>query len=177
MTQEQIPPNRAIELIDPELIRRLEAYVRSQRAGPRRIGLHTSDLVSGTVHRLIVQPGKHGNTLEYQDLRRLAYTVARGVVIDAKRRLARILGRTPSIDFADPPAAASPLRTTEDKKTNEALTNALRCLSREDHRLIVMRVRGATWDQVGASCDISAETARKRWQRVIARLRCQLPTP
>jgi RNA polymerase sigma factor (sigma-70 family) len=176
MTQEQIPPNRAIELIDPELIRRLEAYVRSQRAGPRRIGLHTSDLVSGTVHRLIVQAGKHGNTLEYQDLRRLAYTVARGVVIDAIRAIARATHRNRSLDMDRQPRPAPVRQAPPDPYVQDALVRAMQTLPPDDHQLVFMRLRETNWEQIAASLGITAEAARKRWQRLLDELKPKLPT-
>lgn len=175
MPQQQIPTKPAPENIDPELIRRLEAYVRSERRGPRIAGLHTSDLVSATVLKLLVRARTSGNTLEYQDFGKLAFKIAHDVVVDAIRTIARATRRTKSLELQPNPEVAASEQVTVDPHVKDALFRALQTLDQADYQLVIMRLRGASWEQVAASVGITSDVARKRWQRLLEELRHWLP--
>ena len=176
MAQEQPVTKPTHENIDPELIRRLEAYVRSVRNGPRVAGLHTSDMVSATVLKLLVRGNASGKTLEYQAFGKLAFKIAHDVVIDAIRAIARATHRNRSLDMDRQPRPAPVRQAPPDPYVQDALVRALQTLPPDDHQLVFMRLRETNWEQIAASLGITAEAARKRWQRLLDELKPKLPT-
>lgn len=175
MPQLQTPTKPIPENLDAELLRRLEAYVRSERNGPRVAGLHTSDLVSSTVLKLLVRTKSQGKTLEYEDFRKLAYRIAHGVVVDAVRAISRAARRARSLELVPPTEAATVPTNLAGRLEEGALQAAVRELEHDDHRLVVMRLWGTNWEQIASSLGITDEAARKRWQRLLAELRLKLP--
>ena len=167
MPQKQTPTTPTPENIDPELIRQLEAYVRSERRGPRIAGLHTSEMVSATVLKLLVKGDTSGKSLEYQDFRKLAYKVAHDVVVDAIRAISRGKRRTKPLHLVPELEAAPSEQPPLEPQVRDALIRAVQSLKPPDYCLLIMCLRGAGWEQVAASLEITEEAARKRWQRLL----------
>jgi RNA polymerase sigma factor (sigma-70 family) len=131
-------------------------------------------LVSATVLKLLVRRDTSGKTLEYQDFRKLAYKIAHDVVVDGLRAISRATWRAKPLDLEPQPEAAPAKQAADDQQQQDAMIRAVQALDHADHQLVIMRLHGATWEQVAASLRITDEAARKRWQRLLEKFRRQL---
>lgn len=170
MSQEKKSLNPTHDLADPELLRDLAAFVRARRSGPRTLGLHTSDMVSSSVYRLLVISERKGRVLAREDIRRLAFRIARGVVVDAFRALARRVRWQGWYDSDDELPPQRELLETRDPQLEARLAEAMVGMNGDDHRLINMRLRGASWRQIASTCGLTDKAARKRWERLRRKL-------
>lgn len=175
MPQEQPPTKPVPENIDPALLRRFEAYVRSERRGPRISGLHTSDLVSATVLKLLVWADTSRKTLEYQDLRKLLHKIAHDVVVDAIRAISRVARRSRPLDLELQPEATPADQIGIEPEQRDAILRAVQTRDQADYQLVFMRLNGTSWERIASSLGITDDAARKRWQRLLAELRLKLP--
>lgn len=155
-----------------ELLRRWQpALVKIARALNRRharLGFDTHDLVSTTFRRLLrIGTGAIANP----DGRKLLATILRDAyadkVRDAKGRQRR---EAEAARLASP--AREPTPPGGDAGFNEVLpTGMQRDIDPDDWALIMLWKQGHSWAQIGQTLQLTPETARARWHRLMRRLR------
>lgn len=98
----------AVGFLDEEFLRALAAVVRAERRCPRRFGLHTSDMVSATVYRLLAVTEPLRPPISREGYLQLARRIARGVVVDCFRAIDRTVRQTRPLDRTTALAAPTP---------------------------------------------------------------------
>ena len=169
--------------IPEDLVEALYPSIRACRKGRRTCELHTSDIASTTMHDLVVLSTRHPHPLKTEDLRRLAFRIARDVTFDfirkARRRLLvgrQMLEDAKTVDGS--PCAlvsglsASPVPMDDDIRCR--IVDTMSTLDPRDQELVRMWHDGANWEQIAASTSCTAATARKRWQRIRLKLQREL---
>lgn len=138
------------------------------------------------MHDLLRTLPRYGDRIVEEDLRRMAFRIARGVVVDAirsARQRLRIGQPGPGLgmdgalnDRGDrgSPTLRSGDHLESDRLTHERIAAALATLDRDDHMLITLRSGGASWPQVSQAMGVTTIAVRKKWERLRQRLSSEL---
>lgn len=141
----------------------LEAIARTLHRRHTRLGFDTHDLVATTIRRILqVGGGTVGEAAGREALGRIlrsAYIDKVREEMSRRRRQAEALRAAPQRHDAPTIPAEVPAGMTAD-----------------DWELVLLWKQGLSWSQIGAHLGIPHATARKRWHRLMRRLRVRRPT-
>lgn len=136
----------------------LESIARTLHRRHARLGFDTHDLVATAIRRLLhLGGGQVGDTTGREALGRIlrsAYVDKVREEVSRRRRQAEALRAAPSQQNAPTPPAEVPAG-----------------LSADDWELVLLWKQGLSWAQIGEHLGIPPNTARKRWHRLMYRLR------
>lgn len=144
----------------------LESIARSFNRRHSRLDFDTHDLVSTTIRRMLrIDPDaigdSSGSTLLSRILRDAYVDKVRGEV-GRRRRQAEAVRRAPSADDRAPAHELEPSEVPRE-------------LAPEEWELVLLWKQGLSWSQISEHLGVPSETARRRWHRLMRRLREQRP--
>lgn len=149
----------------------LEQIARSLHRRYGRLGFDTHDLVATSIRRLLRRRGGAG--AEERDLAFLHHILRDAYSEKARAELRRrrhesAAARERRWSHGDP-SPPTPLLPSE----RHADGRWLKGVTPDDWELVLLWKQGLSWSQIGEHLDVPPETARKRWHRMLRRLREQ----
>lgn len=135
----------------------LEGIARSLHRRNARLGFDTHDLVATTIRRLLrIGPGNVREAAGRALLRR----ILRGAYVDKVRD-----------EVSRRRRQAEAIRSAPASRPDAAPRDVPGEMHADEWELILLWKQGLSWAQIGAHLAIPPETARRRWHRLMARLR------
>lgn len=160
--------------VDGCLLADIKCFVRSCLARDRLRGIEPDDIVAMTALRLLTTMRSPCRRMAQDDVHRLAKVIARGYIVDwirveqgemRRRKIAaQMLSVTGSGNTLNPREGLGQF----------AAESILRALDADEHCMVIMRLKGATWSHVCCQLGWAPDRARKRWRRMCLRLRANL---
>lgn len=136
----------------------LESIARTLHRRHARLGFDTHDLVATAIRRLLHlgagQVGDATGRVALSRILRSAYVDKVREEVSRRRRQAEAIRAAPPRQDAPTPPAEVPAG-----------------LSADDWELVLLWKQGLSWAQIGEHLGIPLNTARKRWHRLMSRLR------
>jgi len=146
----------------------LEGIARSLHRRYGRLGFDTHDLVATSIRRLL--RNRAGVPADERDLAFLQHILRDAYSEKARMELRRRRHETAAHrehSHAEP--APEPITTAPAEQSLPADWSPR--ATPEEWELVLLWKQGLSWEQIGAHLEVPAETARKRWHRLIRQIR------